>query len=167
MDSRHPCSSARKLRTSLRRIPLETTPETRATAPDTVSSRPPRREPALLRELHQLHQPPRLCSRDRDPKRRDPVIPPPLVILLRTRPFPGLDQQPLLEHPLNRPVQRPGAQFQLAIGPRRDILNNGVPMPVFLRNRHQNMKRRRRRRKQCLWIFLSHTPIIPTLAILN
>src|SRR6266550_2811778 len=84
------------------------------------------------RHLHELAEPPRFGLRDCGPMRRDPVVPPPLVVVFRRRPVPGFDDEPLLQHALDGAIERAGAELQLAAGPGKDILNDRVAMAVFL-----------------------------------
>src|SRR4029078_7117256 len=41
-----------------------------------------------------------------------------------------LGNDPGIEHPLDRRVERAGGQLDLAVGPRRDVLDDGVAVKV-------------------------------------
>ena len=97
---------------------------------------------------HQLGQPARLGLRHRRTERRDPVVAPPLVVLFRRGTLAGLDEQSLLEHALDRSVERAGAQLQLSAGARRDVLDDGVAVPVLVGQGQQDVERRGRQRQQ-------------------
>src|SRR6185436_12667826 len=72
--------------------------------------------------------------------RRDPVVAPPLVVVFGRRAVASLDDQPLLEHPLDGAVERAGAQFQLAVGVGRDVLNDRVAVAVFTGQGEQDVE---------------------------
>ena len=111
-------------------------------------SRPSRREATGARHPDELRQPPRFRFGDRRAQRRDAVIAPSLVVVFRRRPFARLDEQSLLEHALNRSIERTGAELQLAAGSHGHILDDGVAVAVFACHREQDMERRRRKRQQ-------------------
>src|SRR5205085_11884457 len=58
------------------------------------------------------------------------------------------DDEPLLEHPMDGPVQGAGAKFELTVGARFDVLDDGIAMPVAIGEREQDMKRDRGERQQ-------------------
>ena len=84
--------------------------------------------------------------------RRQPVIPPPLVILLGVPPLVQLDDEPLLEQPLDRRVQRSGVQLRPAACPLRDLLHDAVAMAVSVGKSDQDMESGRREGKQAFEI---------------
>src|SRR5262249_11398226 len=114
---------ARKSTPFRRRTRGETTPGRDAEGCGTTPSGSLRREPARARHLDEIRQPTRFGFRDRGPERRDPVIPPPLVVLFGRRALARLDDETVVEHALNRAVQRAGAEPNRAAGPVRDVLN--------------------------------------------
>src|SRR5262245_48312875 len=116
---------ARRPRTSRRRTRREMLPDTTLEALDRRTLCPPGCESARTRQTHQLPQTPRFRTSDLGPEARDLVIPPPLVVMLRRRPVPGLDDQTLLEHSLNRSIQCSRTKLQLALRTQRNILNDG------------------------------------------
>src|SRR5262245_51249907 len=111
-------------------------------------SRSPRREATGTRHPNELRQAPRFRFRDRRTQRRDAVIPPPLVVFFRSWPFARFEEQSLLEHALNRSIERAGAELQLAFSPYLYILDDGVPVPVFFSHRQQDVEGRGLKRQQ-------------------
>ncbi len=82
------------------------------------------------------------------PNVRDPVVPPPLVILLGGGPLMDLFDQILIEHPLNRPIEGACAQANVAIGARGNVLDDGIPVEVAFSQGHEDVKRCRLQWKQ-------------------
>src|SRR5436305_1655186 len=91
---------ARRAVASPRRIRCETTPDTVAAASCktsclcSLSLCPSGCKPGGACHLHELRQSPRFSLGDDGPKRRDPVVPPPLVVFLDRRPFARFDEEP-------------------------------------------------------------------------
>jgi hypothetical protein len=110
----------------------------------------------VARQIDQLGQPAGLGPGGGPAQRRDAVVPPPFVVERRRRSIAGLDQEPLFEHALDRPVQRPGAQVQVAAGAYRDVLDDRVAVAVFVRKGQQDVERRRRQRQQGVDVVYSH-----------
>src|SRR5262245_48617461 len=120
-------------------------------------SRTARRKSPSARHPDELRQPARFRFRDRRAQRRDPVIPPPLVVFFRSWPFARFDEQSLLEHALNRPIERAGAELQLAFSPYGHILDDGVAVPVFFSHRQQDVEGRWRKRQQFIdFVLVDH-----------
>src|SRR5437867_4895136 len=164
----HPCADQRS-RTSPRRTLHETMLGRDRARPCKGASRPPWNKSFGPGEFYQVCEPPRFCPRHCFSERRDPVIPPPLVVQLGGRTLPGFYDQTLLEHALDRPVQSPGAEFQLAARASRHVLDNCVSVPVFICKRHENVEGCRRQRKERRRIFAadSHRAIIAIVDILS
>src|SRR6476661_9749418 len=133
------------------------------------ASRLARRKPGGTRHLDELRQAARFGLRNGGSERGNPVVATPLVVLLRRRPIARFDNQSLLEHSLNRSIQRPGAERQLSASPDSDVLDDGVAMPVLLGERQQDVERRRRQRQQAGRFLrdLVHAQTIATLDILS
>src|SRR5262249_52042685 len=161
MDSKSRGVALRKHARSPRHTPRGRMPD-REAAGGAGALQPPRRETAVARHADQLRQPARFRLGHDATEWRDPVIAPPLVVQVGLGALPRLDEQPLLEHALNGAVQSAGAQLQLSIGPRSNVLNDGVSMPVFIGDGQQNMERRWRKRQQRSGI---HAAIIATVDI--
>ena len=83
--------------------------------------------------------------------------------------MPALDDQPLLLHALNRPVESSGAHLKLAVCSRGDILNDRVTVPIAISHGYQDVKRRRRKRQQVVDIGfrICHDMTIAILDILS
>ena len=86
------------------------------------------------------------CATSR-PNRREAVVSAPLVIVVGIGPFVEFDNQALVEHPLDRSVQGPGAELHRAVGPRGDVLHDGVAMPILVGEGDQDLKDRGRQRQ--------------------
>ena len=101
--------------------------------------------PGELRSRHadEIHQSRSFRLRHRSAQRGETVVAAPLVIVFRRGPFVGLDDQPVLEHALNRSIQRARAQPDRAVGASGDILNDRVAMTILVGQRDQDMKGRR------------------------
>src|SRR5262249_39489755 len=126
----------------------------------------PRREAARPRHPDERRQPARLRARRRLSERRDPVIAPPLVVHLGGGPLARLLDQALLEHPLDRAVQRPRPEPDLSAGPLRDLLEDRVAVPVFPGERYEDVERRLGQRQDGFEAGLvMHGPIISTVDI--
>ena len=77
------------------------------------------------------------------PNVRQQVIATPLVVFVGRGPAAALLDQPLFLHPLNGPVQRAGAEPDLAVGPGSDVLDDGVAVPLAIRESEQDVECRR------------------------
>jgi hypothetical protein len=98
--------------------------------------------PRLFKELrHATH----LCLGCFASKRCKTIVAAALVTNIRLRPLtlPQLDDETLLEQPLDGTVQRAGAQTQFAAGSLRDILHDSITVLIALGERYQNVKRLR------------------------
>jgi hypothetical protein len=51
-----------------------------------------------------------------------------------------LDDQVVIEHPLDGSVERAGTEADVAIRPRQHFLDNAVAVAVFVRQGHQDVK---------------------------
>src|SRR5882724_5065633 len=100
-----------------------------------IPLRPPRYEATGAGEVEQLRQTADFRLSDGAAERRDPVIPAPLVVLLRSGPFASFQDQALLHHPWNGAIQGPRAEFEFATGPGGHILNDGVAVAIGVGDR--------------------------------
>ena len=100
-------------------------------------------------------------------KRRDAVVAAPLVVERGRRPLAALVDQALFQHALDGAIERAGAQLQLAVCPRGDVLHDRVTMLFLAGQRHEDMKRRRRQREERVRIDTRHTTSIATLDIVS
>jgi len=84
----------------------------------------------------------------------EPVIPPPFVIVLRVGPRVEFLDQSAFEQPPDGRIERSRAQPELPVGAGRDVLHDGVAVPVVIRQRYQDVERSRRQREQLVnaWI---------------
>src|SRR5258706_11838547 len=144
----HRAGADRTPRTSLRRIRPGRRMDKYAAARGTAASRPPGSESAGARQLDELRETPGLGASHRCSERRDPIISTPFIVELRRGTIPRLDQEALLEHPLNGAIQRSRTEPQLAVRACGDVLNDRVAMAVLIGDGHENVKRRGRQRKQ-------------------
>src|SRR6185503_7862230 len=109
-------------------------------------SGPPRRQAARPRQPHEIGQPLRLGPGDFAPERRNPVVAPPFIVLFGRGPVVELHHQTILEHALQRAIQRGGTNADAAIRPSGNGLNDGVAVRVVLGKRHQDVEHGRRQR---------------------
>ena len=68
-------------------------------------------------------------------QRRQPVIPPPLVVQRRVGPLVGLDDQAVGQRPLDQSVEGAGAEADGAVGALRDLPDDGVAVLVSVGER--------------------------------
>jgi hypothetical protein len=94
-----------------------------------------------------LRQPPDLGAGDALTERRQSVIAATLVVRAGAALL-DFDDEPLLDHPRNRSIERAGAQAKVAIGSRLHVLNDGVPVTLALGKREQDVQRGRRKRQE-------------------
>ena len=99
-----------------------------------------RSKAAGLRMPKELRKSPNFGTSNRTPQRRDSVVTTPLIVTSRP-PFLNFDNQPLLNHSRNRPIKRPGAQSQLTLGSRLDVLDHGVSMTFSFGDGEQDVQR--------------------------
>src|SRR5262249_2967385 len=94
------------------------------------ASRAPGGEPARPREPDEPAEPRGLRARGRRAEGRDPVVAPPLVVVLRVRALAGLHDQALLEHPLDGAVERARGEAQLPPRALGHVLDDPVAVAV-------------------------------------
>src|SRR4051794_29014719 len=128
----------------------------RAATDTYAASQALRTESAGARQLQKRCQAGRLGTGDRRAKWRNPVVAATLVVELGHRPLAQLDDETLLEHPLNRAIQRSCAERDLAVRSTRDLLHDGVAVQVVARQREQDMEGRRRQGQQRLDVWIMH-----------
>src|SRR3954470_21347789 len=85
-----------------------------------------------------------LVFRNAATTRRQPVITAADVVCLRIRTLVELFDQPIVEHPLNRSVERPRSEPQRATGPGGDGLHDGVSMSVAVAQSDEDVQYRHR-----------------------
>src|SRR6266540_1498638 len=107
--------------------------------------------------------------RHRGAERRDSVVAPPLIVVFGRRAIACFDEKALLEHALDRAIQRAGAELQFSAGTRFDVLDNRVAVAVLVGQREQDVKRRGRQREQTVDLFLDfvHDRTIATVDTLS
>ncbi|HVM42410.1 MAG TPA: uracil-DNA glycosylase, partial [Gemmatimonadales bacterium] len=92
----------------------------------------------------------RLAPGRRGPERRDAVVPSALVVVLRGRPFARLDDQAVLEHALDRAVERARAQANRPARALGDVLDDRVAVAVLAGEREQDVEDGRLEREEGL-----------------
>ena len=85
------------------------------------------------------------CATSR-PNTCEPVVSAPFVVVLGTWTFVELDDQAVLEHPLDGSVQRAGTELHPAVRASGDILHDGVAMPILIGESDQNLEHGRLQR---------------------
>lgn len=96
-----------------------------------------------------------------------PVVPAPLVIQRRVGSFFGLFDKALIEHPLDRPVQRPRTHPHRSAAQLGDVAHDGVAVLLAVRQRHDDVHDRRRQRQELLDLVTSnHDPTMTGLDLL-
>ena len=93
-------------------------------------------------------QPPRLGGQDAAAQIGNLVVAPPLVVLLGRRTVIGLDDQILVEQPLEQRVERSAAQPDQAVGAGLDLTDDAVAVAFFVRQGQQDLERERRQRQE-------------------
>ena len=139
---------ARTSRTSLRRIRSGTRRGTGRSSSGRSDIRPSGRQPAGAGQAHELGQPPASARATAASEGRVPVVAAPLVVLLGGGALVGLDDEPLLDHPLDRAIERARAEPQRAVGAGGDVLDDAVAVAVVVGHRDQDVEGRRGQRQQ-------------------
>ena len=80
---------------------------------------------------HQAEQSLGLRRGDATAGRRQPVVPAPLVVLVGRRTPGGLRDPAILQHAVQRAVQRAGLELQFAVGQAGDLLQQSVAVPLM------------------------------------
>jgi hypothetical protein len=109
---------------------------------------PFRRKSFRTRKLDQLLQPPKFRMSHGRAEFRDLIVSAALIVILWRRPPPRFHDQTLFLHPLDRTVQRSGAEFDLATRPRRYVLDDCVSVTLSISKCHQDVKGRALQGKQ-------------------
>src|SRR5205814_3372930 len=77
---------------------------------------------------------------DAPPERRQPVVAPPLVVQIRGRTSRGLDDPAVLEHAMQRAIERSGLELQLAVGEAGHFLQQAVPVTLLGGEREEDVE---------------------------
>ena len=99
------------------------------------------------------------------PERRDRVVASPLVVERGLGPLALFGDQAVVEHALDRPVERAGAQLDVSVGSRGDVLNDRVSVTRVVCERHEDMERRRRERQLSVDVVFGHGSNISSVDI--
>ena len=99
-------------------------------------------ETASLSMPDQLYEPAQLGASDGRAEGRYAVVPATFVVGARPALL-DLGNEPLLDHPRDRAVERPRTEAQLAVGACRDVLHDRVTMTVGFGDRQQDVQRGR------------------------
>src|SRR5688572_22192416 len=105
-------------------------------------------EPARACETHELVQPIGFGARHGAAEWRDAVIPPPLVVELRRRPLVDLDDEIVVQHPLNRAIEGAWTEAHLAVGARQHFLDDAVAVAILVGEGHQDVEHGRWQRQE-------------------
>ena len=123
-----------------------------------------RREAASLRVTDELRQPTHLGARHTVAERGETIVPSPLVVSPRAALL-DFNDEPLLDHSSDRPIERAGAQTKLAVGSCLDVLDDGVAVPLALGEGKQDVQRCRGQRQEVVGgRFRAHADSISTVA---
>ena len=87
-----------------------------------------------------VRQPIRFRRRDPAAYRRQPVVAPPLVVLIRRRPASRLGDPAIPQHPVQRAVKRARLELHLAVGQAGDFLQQAVAVAFLRGQRQENME---------------------------
>jgi hypothetical protein len=104
--------------------------------------------------VQQVLQSPGFSRRDAATELGQSIVAATFIVVFRIRVLPHLLHEPLFEHPPDRAVERAGAQVNLALRPRGDILHDRVTMAIAISQRHKDVERGRRQRQKGLRIGL-------------
>src|SRR5262249_46303678 len=136
-------------------------------------------------ERDELGQPAGFGASHGQAEGRDPVVAAALVVQVRVRPFLGLGDEPLFEHPVDGAVQGPGAEAHGVVGAGRDVLDEGIAVQLAVGEGHQDVEGRRRQGKEgfdlgavllhgeviypqwlyCQWIYSEWTDCVPLVSL--
>src|SRR4051812_39926685 len=89
------------------------------------------REAHGARHLHQLTESAHFRPRRGGAVGRDAVVPASLVVFFGRGSLARFDDEPLLQHPLDGAIQRPGAELEIAARALRDVLDDRVAVAVL------------------------------------
>lgn len=94
-------------------------------------------------------------------KRRHPIVPATLVVVFRAPAMRRVFDESGGEHALDRAVERPWSRTDFAAGRFLDLLGNGVPMPLAVSEREEDVEDDRRERELSARVGRSHAPLYP------
>ena len=97
-------------------------------------------------QIDERRQTPDLAARRDAPGRRNPVVAPALIVGFRIGAFVEFLDQAVVEHALDRSIQRAGPEPDAAASLFPDGAKDGVPVLIGAGERHENVKDRRRKR---------------------
>jgi hypothetical protein len=97
-------------------------------------------EAVSARHCDQTGQAVCLAGGDAAAEGRQPIVPPPLVIVLRRGAAAGFGDPPVVQHPVECTVERAGLEPQFAFGDALDFLQDAVAVPIFAGQRQQDVE---------------------------
>jgi len=105
-----------------------------------TASGPSRQQAARARVSQQPMQ--TLCFRDgHGPSdSRQPVVATPLIVVFRVGPLSQFFDESLFEQPPDGGVEAAGAEAEGTIRPFQNVLHDGIPVPVAIGERHQDVE---------------------------
>src|SRR5438094_6967703 len=89
-----------------------------------------RDEPCGARLAHEPREPGGLFARQLPPARRDAVVAAADVVVAGIGPLVELLDKAVIQQTLDRSVERRGPEPEAAVGPRRDVLHDGVAVAL-------------------------------------
>ena len=92
------------------------------------------------RDADEPPQPIGFGGRDPFPERRQAVVPPPFVVQVGGGAARRLGNPSVLEHPVQRPVERAGLELQFAVSEGRNLLEDVVAMALLRREGEQDVE---------------------------
>jgi len=108
-----------------------------------------------------------LCGTDSVAEPGEPVVAAPLIIQRGIGPLVGLLDQALVEHPLDRAVERARSHPNRPTTQLGDIAHDRVAMLLAIRERHDDVHHRRRQRQEPFDLFsVTHVATMTTLDLL-
>src|SRR4051812_34554408 len=97
-------------------------------------------QPVRARDRHQAPQPVSFAAGDATPHRGQPVVLPPLVVEIDRRPARRFGDPAVLQHSVQRAIQRARLQLDLAVGQPGDFLEDGVAVTLFASESEQHVE---------------------------
>jgi hypothetical protein len=98
------------------------------------------RQPGGARLTQQLREACGFRFRDATAERRDAVVAPPDIVTIRMTPIVDLLDEAIVEHALDRAIERARTHAQLAVRPRADVLHDRVAVPLAVGDAHEDVK---------------------------
>ena len=82
----------------------------------------------------------RFFRRGAPPRLGQAVVAPPLIVIVGVRPLGQLFDQPFVEQPLDRRIERAGAEADGAAGPLVHVLHDRVAVPLAVGEGHEDVE---------------------------